>query len=77
MGRRTDADPHAPVNQADMKTLAVQQFLQLPRDYAEAMSVIGHMRDLVLWKAGKVGPTPVMHDDEDVVVNFDQHRGRA
>jgi hypothetical protein len=77
MCRRTDVDPFEGVNQEDMKTLAMQQALQLPRDYAEAMAVIGHMRDIVMWKAGLVGPQPVIRDAADVVVSFDQNQRRA
>jgi hypothetical protein len=72
MGRRTNVDPVTRVDESDMKTLAMQQCLQLPTDYDEAMAVLGYMRDIVMWKAGLVGPTPIIRDEGETVVNLNQ-----
>lgn len=55
------------VDQEAMKRLAVQQSIQLPRDYHEAMAVLAHMRDIVMWQAGLVEPSPVARETDGVL----------
>lgn len=68
MPDRKATAPPPPIDQEEMKRLAVQQSIQLPRNYAEAMAVLGHMRDIVMWQAGLVAPSPVRRDDDHETV---------
>lgn len=70
MGSRTAITSSEAVDQEAMKRIAIQQSIQLPRDYHEAMAVLGHMRDIVMWQAGLVAPSPVVRDDQEIVVSI-------
>lgn len=76
MPDRKATAPPPPINQEEMKRLAVQQSIQLPRDYAEAMAVLGYMVDIVKWQAGLVAPSPVQKDDHETVIPLTQCRSR-
>jgi hypothetical protein len=71
--RKATTSP-APVDPEAMKRLAIQQSIQLPRDYAEAMAVLGYMTDIVKWQAGLVAPSPVRKDDHETVVSLTPQR---
>jgi hypothetical protein len=76
MPDRKATAPPPPIDQAAMKRLAVQQSIQLPTDYAEAMAVLGHMMDIVKWQAGLVAPSPVQKEDHETVIQLTQGRSR-
>jgi hypothetical protein len=71
------APPTEPLDQGAMKRIAIQQSIMLPTDYAEAMAVLGHMRDIVMWQAGLVGPAPVAQGETEAVVVGINSRSRS
>lgn len=53
-----------------LKRLAVQISLQLPADHAEALAVLGYMRDIADWEAGLVRPARVHPEETGAVLAF-------
>ncbi len=47
-----DADPKTAASNQELQRLAMGLALQLPMEAAEALTVLGHMRDIVKWQKG-------------------------